>query len=228
MRSRATWNGFLRTKPTIFKTACYSFFRDRSVRDPLWAGFPSGPDRVRRGNVLIRGAGRRVNAVRSRSPGIPNQGYVGCLRSGHAWAVRGAAGSPRFVPHVVASQPLRQAGLTPPRRARARTRTVGARTCWADRGNPAGRQDSSPGQRQGGHAESAGLGEQVALPAELEGVTEGEPDQGSCRGKPICTAPARSERPALICMAALRFRCGRRALPVRRRPQDPGSSVVMV
>jgi hypothetical protein len=32
-------------------------------------------------------------------------------------------------------------------------------------------------------AEGAGAGEQVALPAELEGVTGGEPDQGSCRGK---------------------------------------------
>ena len=64
---------FSNTKPTIFKTACYPVFRDRSLRGSSAAKgrtrgrrrcFLSGLDEVRRGSVLIRGTGRSVNADR--------------------------------------------------------------------------------------------------------------------------------------------------------------------
>src|SRR5712692_8811647 len=57
------WFRFCDTKPTIYQTACYPVFRDRSLRriPHHRGGFVSGLDEDRRGSVLIRGAGLAVN-----------------------------------------------------------------------------------------------------------------------------------------------------------------------
>jgi len=67
------WFRFSNTKPTIFKTACYPVFRDRSFEDLPPPGGETrgrrgascqGSTKFRRGSVLIRGTGQTVNADR--------------------------------------------------------------------------------------------------------------------------------------------------------------------
>ena len=67
-RDQRGMGSLLTRNPQTSNLACYSVFRDRSPSEspsPGVSDFPFGPRRVRRGSVLIRGAGLSVNAVRA-------------------------------------------------------------------------------------------------------------------------------------------------------------------